>query len=143
LKYLIDTNVLSELSKKMPNPDVVACVDALPRDGVYISVVTLGEIIKGIEKTRDSVKKEQFANWYKKIRTVFDGKIIDIDEGIMTEWGKLVVSCDRTLPALDSLIAATCICNNYVLLTRNEKDFEDIPNLVVQNPWRNIVPSKT
>jgi predicted nucleic acid-binding protein len=136
LKYLIDTNVLSELSKKAPNPDVVACIDALPKDDIYISVVTLGEIIKGIEKTSDVPKKEQLTGWYKKIRAAFDGKIVDINEGIMTAWGKLAGSCDRTLPVLDSLIAATCIYNNYVLLTRNEKDFEGIPNATIQNPWK-------
>jgi predicted nucleic acid-binding protein len=136
LKYLIDTNVLSELSRKAPNPDVVARIDALPKDSVYISVVTLGEIIKGIEKTSDIVKKEQLTGWYKQTRTVFDGKIMDINEGIITVWGKLTGSHGRTLPVLDSLIAATCIYNNCVLFTRNEKDFAGIPTIVIQNPWK-------
>jgi predicted nucleic acid-binding protein len=56
---LIDTNVLSELSKKTPSEDVIACINTLPADAVFISVITLGEIIKGIEKTSDILKKEQ------------------------------------------------------------------------------------
>jgi predicted nucleic acid-binding protein len=136
LNYLLDTNVVSELSKKIPNPDVVACINALPEDGIYISVVILGEIIKGIEKTSDASKKEQLTKWYKTVRTLFDGKIIDINEGIITAWGKLAGSVSRTLPVFDSLIAATCIHNNFTLLTRNEKDFEDIPNIAIQNPWK-------
>jgi predicted nucleic acid-binding protein len=57
LNYLIDTNVLSELSKKTPNQNVVTFIDALPKDALYISVITLGEIIKGIEKASDVFKK--------------------------------------------------------------------------------------
>jgi predicted nucleic acid-binding protein len=142
LNYLIDTNVLSELSKKMPNQDVVTFVNALPKDDLYISVITLGEIIKGIEKVSDVSKKGQLDAWHKKVRTLFDGKIIDIDEGIITAWGKLVGSCSRTLPAFDSLIAATCIYNDCILLTRNEKDFDDIPNITIQNPWKTATASQ-
>jgi predicted nucleic acid-binding protein len=88
LNYLLDTNVLSELSKKAPNPDVVAYINALPKESIYISVVTLGEIIKGIEKTSDVLKKEQLEKWYKKVHAVFDGKIIPITEGIINHMGK-------------------------------------------------------
>jgi predicted nucleic acid-binding protein len=136
LNFLLDTSVISELSKKIPNPGVVACIDALPKDNVYLSVVTLGEIIKGIEKTNDALKKTQIASWYTKVRALFDGKILDINEGIITAWGRLTGTHSRTLPALDSLIAATCIYTNCVLVTRNEKDFVDIPNIVIKNPWK-------
>jgi predicted nucleic acid-binding protein len=67
---------------------------------------------------------------------LFDGKIIDINEEIITAWGKLVGSCDRTLPAFDSLIAAPCIYSDCIVLTRNEKDFDGIPNIAIQNPWK-------
>jgi predicted nucleic acid-binding protein len=142
LNYLIDTNVLSELSKKTPNQDLVTFINALLKDNLYISVVTLGEIIKGIEKASDVLKKRQLADWYKEVRALFDGKIIDIDEGIISVWGKLVGSCSRTLPAFDSLIAATCIYSGSILLTRNEKDFDDIPNIVIQNPWKSAAASQ-
>jgi predicted nucleic acid-binding protein len=127
---------LSELSRKTPNENVAAFINALPKNDLYISVVTLGEIIKGIEKTSDVSKKERLAGWYGKIRLLFDERIIDISEGIITVWGKLVGSCKRTLPVLDSLIAATCIHNNCTLLTRNEKDFYDLANVTIKNPWK-------
>jgi predicted nucleic acid-binding protein len=85
---LVDPNVLTELSKKTPNQDVVAYINSLPKDDVFISVITLGEIIKGIKKTRDILKKEKLAGWYKKIRIVFDERIIDINEGVITVWGQ-------------------------------------------------------
>jgi predicted nucleic acid-binding protein len=133
---LIDTNVLSELSKKTPNQAVAAYINSLPKDDVFISVITLGEIIKGIEKTRDILKKEKLAGWYKKIRILFDERIIGINEGVITVWGRITGSCSRTLPVLDSLIGAVCIYHNFILVTRNEKDFEDIPNIVIKNPWK-------
>ena len=136
MKYVIDTNVLSELSKKTPNEDVAAFINALPKNDIYISVVTLGEIIKGIEKTSDVSKKERLVGWYGKIRLLFDEKIIDSNEGIITVWGKLAGSCKRTLQVLDALIAATCVYNNCTLLTRNEKDFDGLPNVTIKNPWK-------
>jgi predicted nucleic acid-binding protein len=135
LKYLVDTNVLSELGKKTPKAKVAEYVDALPKDDLYISVITLGEIIKGIEKAGDPLRKKQLTDWYGRIRQFFDKRIIAIDEEILTVWGAMVGSCQRTLPALDSLLAATCIHANCSLLTRNEIDFDDISNIVIINPW--------
>jgi predicted nucleic acid-binding protein len=135
LKYLVDTNVLSELGRKTPNANVAGYVDTLPKDRLYISVITLGEIIKGIEKAGDLSRKKQLTDWYGRIRRFFDRRILVIDEGIMTVWGAMVGSCRRTLPALDSLLAATCMHAQCSLLTRNEMDFDDIPNIVIINPW--------
>jgi predicted nucleic acid-binding protein len=127
--------VLSELSKKHPNSQVVAFLNTLPKNGMFISVITPGEIIKGIEKAKDEAIKKRFSSWYKKLCLWFEGKILDIDQETMVFWGKLVGNHKRTLPIIDSLLAATCLRRELVLVTRNTKDFNDIEGLSFINPW--------
>jgi predicted nucleic acid-binding protein len=132
---LIDTNVISEYGKKKPEPKIVQFLHELPEESLFISVATIGEIIKGIEKTDDIPKKKRLSAWFMQIRTWFEGHIIPIDEDIMTEWGKLVANHNRTLPAMDSFLAATCLNRRLTLITRNKKDFSDINGLSIVNPW--------
>ncbi|GHV20049.1 ribonuclease VapC [Spirochaetia bacterium] len=138
MNFLIDTNVLSELGKKNPSPKVRAFMSALPSTVLFISVVSLGEIVKGIEKTSEMNRKNQLLVWYEKICRWFDGQIIDIDHAIMTDWGHLAALHKRTLPVLDSLLAATCLRHSLTLVTRNTKDFSGISGLNCQNPWNQI-----
>jgi predicted nucleic acid-binding protein len=135
LNYLVDTNVLSELSKKHPNSQVIDFLNALPKNGMFISVITLGEITKGIEKTKDDARKKRFSAWYEKVCLWFEGKIIDIDQETMVAWGRLVGNHKRTLPIIDSLLAATCLQHEFGLVSRNTQDFSDIEGLSVINPW--------
>jgi predicted nucleic acid-binding protein len=132
---LIDTNVLSELGKKKPNPRITEFLRSLPQDSLYISVVTIGEIVKGIEKTTDKAKKKRLSSWFAQVRNWFEGRIIDLDEAGMTEWGKLAASHERTLPLIDSFLAATCLNQDLTLVTRNSKDFIGIKGLSIVNPW--------
>jgi predicted nucleic acid-binding protein len=127
--------VLSELSKKHPNSQVAAFLNALPKNGMFISVITPGEIIKGIEKTKDDAKKKRFFAWYEKVCLWFEGKILAIDKETMVAWGGLVGNHKRTLPIIDSLLAATCLRYKLVLVTRNTKDFNDIEGLSFIDPW--------
>jgi predicted nucleic acid-binding protein len=133
--FLLDTNVLSEFDKRAPNPGVVAFVRSLPDDQLFISVVSLGELTKGIETLRDPEKKERFRAVFEKKRALFAERTISLDTEIMVEWGRLLGRQDRTLPVLDSLLAATCLARGLSLLTRNEKDFASIGGLRVINPW--------
>jgi predicted nucleic acid-binding protein len=133
---LVDTNTLSELAKKQPDTTVLNFLTSIPEDSLYISVVSLGEIKKGIEKTTDTAKKKRLEMFFNQIRELFDGRIVDIDESIMLEWGRLVATHPRTLPAIDSLLAATCLHRDFSLITRNTKDFADIAGLRVFNPWK-------
>jgi predicted nucleic acid-binding protein len=134
---LIDTNAISEPVKKRPNPRVIKLLDSLPMDSIYISALSLGEIVKGIEKIQGE-KKKTLSSWFDKVCSWFDGRVIDADKNIMIEWGKLVVNHNRTLPVIDSILAATCLNRNLVLITGNKKDFEDIDGLTIINPWNNI-----
>ena len=139
MNYLLDTCVISELVVKQPNPKVVEFVDALDSDDVYLSVITIGEITKGIEKLPRSKRKLELQTWLKEDLLIrFDGKIVSLDTDVLMEWGALTArleSSGRTMPAIDSLIAATVLAHQFTLVTRNVDDFEDT-GIEIVNPWK-------
>ncbi len=138
MKYLLDTCVISELVAKQPNPNVVEFVDACDPDDIYLSVITIGEIAKGIEKLPASKRKKELQAWLKENLLVrFDGKIIPLNTEILIRWGELAAKLEGTgitLPAMDSLIAATVLTHNMTLITRNEGDFKNT-GIEIINPW--------
>ncbi len=139
MKYLLDTCVISELVTKHPNPKVVDFVDSLDSDDVYLSVITIGEIAKGVEKLPKSKRKQELHSWLKEDLLVrFDGKIIPLDTEVLVEWGILIArlaSTGITLPAIDSLIAATTLTYKLTLVTRNVDDFGGT-GIEMVNPWK-------
>jgi len=138
MKYILDTCAISELVAKQPNPKVVEYIDSLDPDDVLLSVITIGEIAKGIEKLPKSKRKQELETWLKEDLLVrFDGKIIPLDTGVLLEWGSLTArleSTGKTLPAMDSLIAATVLVRALSLVTRNTDDFEGT-GVEIVNPW--------
>ncbi len=138
MKYLLDTCVLSELVTKQPNVKVVDFVDSLDPDDVYLSVITIGEIVKGIEKLPNSRRKQELHTWLKEdLLSRFQGKIIPIDEDVIVGWGFLAARAEAAggpMPAIDSLIAATAQANNLTLVTRNVEDF-NASGVEIVNPW--------
>jgi tRNA(fMet)-specific endonuclease VapC len=138
MKYLLDTCVISELVSKQPNSKVVEFVDALDNDDAYLSVITIGEITKGIEKLPKSKRKQMLHSWLKEDLLVrFSGKIIPIENDVITEWGSLTAKLELVgslIPAIDSLIAATALAYTLVLVTRNVSDFEG-SGVEIVNPW--------
>jgi len=138
MKYLLDTCVISELVTKNPNPHVVAFIDALDPEDVFLSVITIGEIVKGIEKLTASKRKQNLHTWLNEDLLVrFDGKMIHIDTDVVKEWGKLMAHAEaagRPMPAIDSLIAATVLTHDLALITRNVNDFEST-EIEIVNPW--------
>ncbi len=139
MKYLLDTCVISELVAKQPNPKVVEFVDSLDPDDTYLSVITIGEISKGIEKLSKSKRKLELQAWLKEDLLVrFDRKIISLDADILVAWGVLTAKLEatgRTMPAMDSLIAATARAGQLILVTRNVDDFEGT-EIEIENPWK-------
>jgi len=138
VKALLDTCVISELVTKKPNPGVVDFVDGLDADEVFLSVITIGEIIKGIEKLPDSSRKAELRDWLQDdLLARFQGKIIPLGTDILVEWGVLAAQLEaqgKPMPAIDSLIAATALAEKMSLVTRNVGDFEATGvNLI--NPW--------
>ena len=138
MKALLDTCVISELISKQPNPKVVEHVDSLDPEDVYLSVITIGEIVKGIEKLSRSRRKQDLQAWLKDDLLVrFEGNIVALDTDVLIEWGALTArleSAGKTMPAIDSLIAATALAKKMILVTRNVSDFE-ATTVDVLNPW--------
>ncbi|MBL4596097.1 MAG: type II toxin-antitoxin system VapC family toxin [Robiginitomaculum sp.] len=135
MSYLIDTCALSELRRTKPDANVVRWFEDTSQDGLYLSVLTLGEIRKGVEALPNARRKDKILNWLEhELPLWFEGRILPIDAGVADEWGRLLARASRSLPAIDSLIAATAIHNRLTIVTRNVSDF-DIAGVDVFNPW--------
>ena len=136
MKYLLDTNVISEMQKTQCRQNVKSFTDALDWEDMYISAITLGEICYGIEKLPAGKKKHDLSIWlYSGLPQWFNGRIISLDSEVLLEWGKIRARAERTLPVADTLIAAAAIVHHMFLVTRNTKDFEDIDGINLINPW--------
>lgn len=137
MSYLIDINVLSELRRKSPDPGVVAWFSQRPATTLYLSVLTLGEIRKGIEGVDDEIRRQSLLDWLETdLPTFFTGRILSIDGAVADRWGRLIAAAGRPLPVIDSLLAATALEHDLVLITRNIKDFSGLP-VQIFNPWSN------
>ncbi|MBE2222392.1 MAG: type II toxin-antitoxin system VapC family toxin, partial [Anaerolineae bacterium] len=123
MRYLLDTCVISELASKQPNQAVIDWIDSIDDDHIYLSVITIGEIKKGIEKLPDSARKEQLAEWLEEdLLSRFQGRIVGVDVSVMLTWGTLTAKLEQQgapMPAIDSLIAAIALHSNLTLVTRN------------------------
>ena len=141
--YLLDTCVISELVAYQPNPNVVDWIDSISEDKLFLSAITIGEIKKGIEKLADSERKRLLAGWLEDdLLARFSDRILPIDTATMLVWGRLTSDLEkrgRPMPAIDSLLAATCICRELGLVTRNENDFA-YSGVEIVNPWSGIRP---
>lgn len=136
MSYLIDTNVLSELRRKQPDPQVVAWMQDRPRQSLYLSVLTLGEIRKGIERLDDPTRRQNLLDWLEvELPNYFLGRLLTIDIPTADRWGRLIASVTRPLPAIDALLAATALQNNLTLVTRNTRDFAGMGVQLI-NPWQ-------
>jgi predicted nucleic acid-binding protein len=110
-------------------------VDNLDPDDVYLSVITVGEIIKGIEKLPDSRRKTELRDWLQDdLMARFHGNILPLDTDVIVEWGVLTARQAGNPAAIDSLIAATLLAHKMTLITRNVSDFE-AAGIEIINPW--------
>ena len=138
MTYLLDTCLISELVAKQPNQKVLDWVDAQFPETLYLSVITIGEIAKGICKLTPSKRKESLTTWLNEtLPNRFEHRILTLDVSTMVLWGNLVGQLEqngRPLPAMDSLIAAIALQHSLSLVTRNEKDFAGT-GVAIINPW--------
>jgi toxin FitB len=136
VSYLIDTNIISELRRKDANPGVISWFAERPATTLYLSVLTLGEIRKGIEALPSGKRKLALRDWLEvDLPAFFTGRILRVDEAVVDRWGRLLARIKRTAPAIDTLIAATALQHGLTLVTRNTADFK-FPELDVINPWQ-------
>jgi predicted nucleic acid-binding protein len=138
LKYLLDTCLISELVKKEPNPAVVSWLDEQDEQKLFLSVLNLGELQKGISKLPDGTRKSELQAWVAlDLVERFTGRILEIDLETALCWGRLQGEAEQTgekLPVMDSLIAATAVAHGLIVVTRNVRDIERC-KVRVCNPW--------
>jgi len=134
-KYLLDTNVVSELRSRRPNERVLAFASVVKADSLFISVMTLGELQKGLALKRpsDAAAAARLTSWIDSLYLQFANRIVDLDLATATLWGEL--SAIRTRPLVDTLLAATAIVHNFTLVTRNTRNVEDT-GVHLLNPWQ-------
>ncbi|MFV9691450.1 MAG: type II toxin-antitoxin system VapC family toxin [Desulfobacteria bacterium] len=139
MKFLLDTCVISEIIRQKPSRKVIKWIKKEDESNLFISVLTLGELHKGIEKLPESKRKEELHNWVENdLKERFGNKIIDIDIQIAMMWGKIQGMTERIgrpMPAIDSLIAATGITYYLTVVTRNTSDMKE-SRVALLNPWK-------
>lgn len=125
MSYLLDTNVVSELSRREPNPRVKAWFKSVPNSALHLSVLSLGEIRKGVELLTDAKRKERLRLWLENdLPAWFEERLLPVDADICDRWGRLLAAAHRPLPAIDSLLAATALHHELRIVTRNTSDFQ-------------------
>ena len=139
MNYLIDTNVISELIAKQRDRQVVEWLQTVDDQRMYLSIITIGELRKGLDLMVASRRKQQLEQWYRyELLIQFKPNIIPIDLRVIEVWGEMMAALQkkgRILPLADALIAATALAHNLTIATRNVKDFVGA-GVSVFNPWQ-------
>jgi len=138
MNYLLDTCVLSEFTRRQPDQRVIDWLDSIEEEKLFISVITVGEIQRGIERLPDSHRKTELLVWMNNgLLQRFAERMIPIDAPTMFMWGSLTARLEATgqpMGVMDSLIVASALQNNLIVATHNVVDF--LPGGVqVINPW--------
>ena len=139
MKYLLDTCVISELIKPQPNQDVVTWLQSQAESDLYLSVLTFGEIEKGIEKAVNEARKSKLKLWVEEdLKQRFKGRILAIDLDVCTKWGEIQAKTEllgKPMPTIDGLIVVSALVNNCIMVTRNVKDMQQ-SGVELFNPWK-------
>ena len=138
MKWLLDTCVISELVARRPNKGVVDWVDSIEPESLYLSVITIGEIAKGIQKLPESKRKRELRQWLEEDLLIrFDGRILVLGVDVLLALGRLTGTLEnkgKTMPAIDSLVAAVAMQWGLTIVTRNVSDY-DHSGIPTFNPW--------
>jgi toxin FitB len=137
VSFLLDTCALSELSRPSPEPRVIEWFDAQEPDSLFLSVLSVGEISRGIAALSPGRRKTTLTTWLASLRSSYADRVLGIDAAIAVAWGQITLRCERRgrpLAVVDGLIAATALHHGYAVVTRNLRDFTDTGATIV-NPW--------
>jgi len=125
--FLLDTNIPPEMTRPSPRSSVSKWLDDADDDELYFSVVSLGEILKGVTLLSESKRRNQLQEWIDEtLRPWFEGRILPVSQPIAERWGVLAGQCQlqgRSLKRADGLIAATALEHDLTVVTRNVKDY--------------------
>jgi len=138
LNYLLDTCVMSELVKATPDENVINWINNTPDERLFLSVITIGEIRKGLTKLPDSKKKYRLTNWLNTLLENYEARIYPVDLAVAESWGTIQGKAENNgtpVASVDGLIAAVAQTHNLIIVTRNEKDFA-ATNVTIVNPWK-------
>jgi predicted nucleic acid-binding protein len=137
VSFLVDTCALSELTKPMVNPGLAMWFSEQSADALYVSALSVGELVKGIELLSPSKRRRELVAWLGELRSTFSSRIVGVDDAIAALWGQMAARAQRSgrsLGVVDGLLAATALHFGYGLVTRNAKDFK-YTGAVIINPW--------
>jgi len=136
--FLLDTNVISELTRPEPDARVSLWLDTVDESLLFLSVLTLGEIRKGLSALGSAQRRARLEVWLvAELTTRFANRLLSIDAGIADRWGRLAGEAKRAgkpLPVIDGLLAATALHHDLKIVTRNTRDFA-IHRVESLNPW--------
>jgi len=135
--YLLDTCALSEFTKPKPSASVDAWFAQIPEGADFVSVLTLGELEKGITKLASSRRRAALERWFGDLRDRFSGRILTVDEPVALEWGRITARAEKggnPLLSIDALIAATAIVHGLAVVTRNTSDIARTGAPII-DPW--------
>lgn len=139
MSFVLDTSVISELVKKVPHEGVVSWLSRQDEESLYLSVLTLGELEKGISKLRASAHRDRLRTWLTRdLAARFADRLLPIDVAVAARWGMLAANAEKRgtpLPVIDSLIAATAMEHGFSVVTRNVTDFERC-GVACVDPWQ-------
>jgi hypothetical protein len=134
---LLDTCAVSELKKPAPDPAVVAAIAAIPSEDLFLSVLSVGAIGKGIDLLADGRRKRELSAWLLRLERDYRDRLLSVDLDTAHIWGEITARRQKSgqaLAAVDGLIAATALRHGLHLMTRNEADFADT-GVLITDPW--------
>ncbi len=135
--FLLDTNIISEMMRAAPNKGLLSWFQDVQSESLFLSVVTLGEIQKGIDlkKAKEpEYKAERHLGWLSDLSKLYKDRILPVDTNVAKTWGQIMAIDDKH--AIDGLIAATAVVHTLTIVTRNTRDFQAWP-VTLLNPFSN------
>jgi len=135
--YLLDTCVFSEFSKKEPSPRVSSWSESVSQSEIYLSVLVLGELLRGVAKLPEGFRKHELRHWVETLFVSHRSRLVLVETDVIRTWAEITVKAEtqgKPAPAMDSLIAASALAHNLTLVTRNTEDFERL-GVSLHNPW--------
>lgn len=125
MSYLLDTNIVSELRKRDPDNQVLAWFGTVRPADLYLSVITIGEIRRGVERVRrrDPLHAARIERWLTGLHVHYRNRIVEVDATIAEKWGRINVP--DPLPVVDGLLAASALVRDWTLVTRNARDVKN------------------